>query len=289
MIKTIENNFGLVLLVFGILGFLVPQFFLPIKDFGDELMMFALFLGFLKLDFSEVTHLKENKLKMGMLILSYLVILPLAFFALSNGINEDLRLGVFILLAISSAMLCPLLAGLLRLKVLWVTVFVVFTSFLVPFTAPLLLKWCFGVTAEISMSMMILFLSKMVFIPALSAYFCRKWIPSIAENLKKQSGILGVVCMSVFLAILIAGNQVALEQSLFSPFAFQALVGLFILFFVLYFIGYFLPTKNTKERLTNSLMFGNMNNGLSILLVAEFFNPEVLLVVLLSEIPWVLA
>lgn len=218
-----------------------------------------------------------------------MILLPLLFFLLSVNINPDLRLGLFLLTVMSSAVVAPLLAGFLKLKTLWATVFVVSTSFLVPFTAPLLLEWCFGVNTEISFKIMLLFLSKIIFIPAMLAFICKKYLYAFSKQIKKTSGFLGVSCMSIFLAILIAKNQSSIEQNLFSTFALEILIGLFILFLTLFTIGYLAPARTQKEKLTNSIMFGNMNNGLAILLAAEFFSPEVLLVVLLSEIPWVLA
>ncbi len=289
MKKFIEEHFALFLFIAATTAYFYPALFLPVKNFGDEIMMLALFLGFLKLDFSEIRHLKANKIKLLGLIILYLLGLPLIFYVLTPALPEDIRMGLFLLTAMSSAIMCPLLAIFYRLQPLWATAFTVGTSFLVPLTVPLLIQWGFNLTTKIEFGLMFGFLSKIIFIPALAAYGFRRWAPKATKRITTVSNLLGVGCMFVFMGLLIAKNQPHIAEHLFSWFALQALVGLFITTFTLFAIGYMIPAKKTKERLTTSLTFGNMNNGLAILLAAEFFSPGVLLVVLLSEISWISA
>ncbi len=289
MLKIIERNFGIVLLIAGLVGYFFPIVFLPFKNFAAELLMFALFLGFLKIDFSEITHLKANWEKMIFWVIISLFLFPLFFYFISIPFDENLRMGLFLLAAISSAVMGPLIASILNLKIMWATVFVVLTSFLIPFSLPFLVKLGFGMVVEISPFSILLFLCKMVFIPAGLAFLFRRCGKTITEELKNNSGFLGTIGMVVFLGTVIADNQKQLSENLLSLFSLWALIAISLLFLARFCIGYFLPAKDIKEKLTNSLIFGNMNNGLAIILAAQFFAPQVLLVTLLSEIPWVLA
>ena len=203
--------------------------------------------------------------------------------------DESIRLGLFLLLAVSSAVMGPMLSELMGLRTILATVFTLFTSFLVPFSLPFLVALFFGVTVEISSIDMFYFLLRMILIPAVLGFICQRWFIKIFENLKKEAGVIGTLNMALFIATLIAVNQKVLAEGIFSSFGLESLVFLFIIYFLLYVVGYFIPGKDIQERLTQSMIFGNMNNGLVILLAAKFFSPTVFLVVLLSEIPWTLA
>jgi hypothetical protein len=73
-----------------------------------------------------------------------------------------------------------------------------------------------------------------------------------------------------------------------------SLQGLFIFFYVelifisLFIIGYFIPFFSSKIKKTNSLIFGNSNIGLSILIASKFFSPQILLIVFMGEISFIL-
>lgn len=288
-LKTIENNFGFLLLASAILAFLAPEYFLWGENLTDELLMFALFLGCLKINFREVLHLKNNTLKLILFALFNLVLLPIIFYFISPFPDLDLRLGLFLLLAISGAVATPLLASFLQLKILWAVAFVSLTSILMPFTLPILVKLFFGISLKVSLFEMILFLAKIIFIPLTLAIIFRRYLAKFTKKILKVSGFIGTLDMAVFLGILIAVNQPFLAENIFSLNSTYILAILFLLFLIRFLSGFFMPHENNKERWTNSLMFGNMNNGLAILLAAEFFSPQVLFVVLLSEIPWVVA
>ena len=289
LIKIVENNFGFLLSAFAILAFSMPQYFLWGENLTDELMMFALFLGCLKINFEELLHLKNNFKKLILFVLFNLVLLPSIFYFISPFLNQDTRLGIFLLLAISGAVVTPLVAGFLNLKILWSISFVTLTSVLMPLTLPILIKLFFSISLKISFLEMMIFLAKIIFIPALLIIFLKKYLPKTTNQILKVSGLIGAIDMSIFLGILVAVNQKFLALNLFTFDAILILGLLFLMFIIRFLIGFFMPYENKKERWTNSLMFGNMNNGLVILLAAKFFNSQVLFVVLLSEIPWVVA
>ncbi len=289
ILNSIERNFGIILLISAIFSYFFPQYFLWGRNFTDELLMFALFLGSLKIDFSEVFHLKKNFGKMIFFVLLNIAILPLIFYGISFGLNQEIRIGLFLLFAISGAVATPLLASFLRLNILWSTVYVVITSALIPFTLPLLVKILFNISIEIPILEMTIFLAKLVFIPATLAIILKRFFPKLTKNIIPFSGSIGSIDLAFFLAIIVAVNEKFLAENLLQISTLWILFLLFILFLFLFILGFYMPFKNKTERWTNSLMFGNMNNGLVILLAAEFLTEKVLLVVLLSEIPWVLA
>jgi len=289
LFKLIEGNFGLVLVVFTAFSFFFPQYFLWGENYTSLLLMLALFLGYIKIDFSEVFHLRKNLIKMITFVILNIIILPLIFYSLSFGIDQDIRIGFFLLFAVSGATATPFLASFLKLKILWPTIFVILTSALIPFTVPFLINSLFGISIEISVLEMSLFLFKIIFIPAIIAIFFRKFLPKITQSLFQVSGLIGTINMGVFLGIIIAVNQSFLLENLFHYTTIPLLIGVFLLFIFRFILGFYMPHKDKKERWTNSLMFGTINSGIIIILAAKFFSVQVLLVAILSEIPWVLA
>jgi predicted Na+-dependent transporter len=289
ILKIIEKNFGLGLVAFAVLSFLSPDIFLLGRNFIDESLMLGLFLGCLKIDFHEIIHLRKNFWKIILFAGISLILLPLVFYVVSFSFEPDFRIALFFLLAISSGVSVPLIASFLRLKTLWCTAFVVLTSMLVPFTLPVLTKLLFGVAVEISIFEMMLFLIKIVFIPLCLAFAVKKLFPKIIKKALVFSGAIGVLNLSLFVAVLIAQSHDLLRESFLQIETMQILIALFVLFFFRFSVGFLLPVRDKQERWTNSLMFGTMNNGLTILISAEFFGPKVLLITLLSEIPWILS
>jgi len=247
--------------------------------------MCTFFLGFLKIDLAEIIYLKNNKSRLLILIFFYLIVLPLLFFAVSGALNQEIRIGLFLIFASSAAMAAPILATIYRLNVLWSAAFAILTSLLVPFTIPFLVKICFKLNIEINTLEMILFLSKIILIPVISAFLTKKYLKKPVEKLKKISGFAGTITMALFIAILVAKNNMIIKENIYSIFTLQAILFLCAAFLALFIIGYFIPAENIKERLLNMLTFGIMNNGIVILLSDKFFSPVVFWVVLLTEIP----
>lgn len=289
MIKALEENFGWGLLASGVLGYFFPALFLWGQEWADEMMILALFFGFLKIDLADLFHLKQNILKMFCFVVGSLFILPSFFWLVTPFLEFEIRQGFFLQLVAPGAVVTPILASFFRLNILWCTVFLVSTSFLFPFTLPLLCGFFFKLELIISRWEMMLFLAKMIFVPALSAFIFRRFLKQQTTKILRISGLLGSGTIMVFLAIIIAKNQSLLAEYLWQSRSLFFLIGLFGLFALRFLLGFILPASSLRERWTNSLMWGNFNNGLMILIAAEFFGPTVLLICLLSEIPWVLA
>ncbi|TDM00202.1 MAG: hypothetical protein C4K58_02965 [Flavobacteriaceae bacterium] len=286
MFKFFENHFGSLLIFFGIIAYFFPFVFSPAKDIAAELLMFSLFLSGLKIKIEELVHLKQNKGKIVWLSLVYVVFLPLAFYLLTFFLDYHTRLGAFLIVATSGAVMSPLLASFYRLKILWTTAFVVITACMVPFTIPFLVKNLFDANYEVSMVELCVFLAKMVFVPSLLAFLVRRYFPNFVQKALPFTGGIGSMNMILFLSVLVSSNQATISQNLQNHQTLLKLGLMFFVFLSLYLVGYLVPAQDKEEKWTNCLMFGNMNNGLVVLLSSEFFPPEVMFMTLVSIVPW---
>ena len=62
---------------------------------------------------------------------------------------------------------------------------------------------------------------------------------------------------------------------------------LYLVFILLHIIGYMICLKQNKEnRIAVAIGAAYMNNGMAIVLAASYFKPEILVLMVLSEIPW---
>ncbi|MFB6320667.1 bile acid:sodium symporter family protein [Saccharicrinis sp. FJH54] len=287
--KKIEQNFGFWMLLFSVIGFLVPDLFSWGNSITDKLLMFSFFLGCLRIDFEEAVHLKSNWGKLILFTFLNLVVLPVLLYFITPFLNVETRTGLFLIMAACGGMLTPLIASFVGLNVLWAVVYVVISSSLIPFVLPLLVKLMFGINMEISGLDMILFLAKIVFPPALLAYVFRKYFSGLSDRFMRYSGTIGSINMSFFIAIVIAHNHAFLSEHLFQWDTIPLLLMMTFVFVIRYLTGYVMPAASKKERWSNALLFGVMNNGLIILFANNYFSEQVMFVTLLSEVPWILA
>jgi predicted Na+-dependent transporter len=62
---------------------------------------------------------------------------------------------------------------------------------------------------------------------------------------------------------------------------------LYLVFILLHIIGYIICPRETREnRIAVAIGAAYMNNGMAIVLAASYFKPEVLVLMVLSELPW---
>lgn len=287
--KFFEKNFGILLLTFAVLSFFIPTAFDWAKNLTDEMLMVSLFLGFLKIDFKEIFHLRNNIGKMIFFVLQSLILIPVTFYFITPYLDNDVRIGVFLLIGVSGALMAPLLASVFKLKVLWSAVFTIFTSVLMPFTLPFLVKAFFGISFEIDIFTMMIFLMKIIFIPLISAIICKHFFPKLIKKTIGYYSFIGILLTICFLGALIANNQETLSKNILNPETIPTVLILIATTFSRYLIGFLMPAADKQEKWTNSFMFGTTNNGIVILFAAQFFPEKVLFVLLLSEIPWITA
>ena len=282
----IQNHFGITFLALVCCALWRPNVFSPLQNHAENLLMGALFLGYLKIEFGEFSHLRANAIKIFALSIASITLLPICVFLLVFWLPLPTALGLTMIAAAPGAMMSPLIAGMWNLRVLWTSIYVIITSILLPLTFPYVILILFGSKIEISALDMSLFLAKMIIIPSVLAFVFKKISRTMAQKISDNSGAIGTLCIAFFVAIIVASNRDFLLMG-FSKLQTFASLGLMILLFLFCFcIGYLIPTQEKREKLTNCLMFGCMNNGIVIIVASKFFSPEVQLVLLLSEIPW---
>ncbi len=282
----IQNHFSTIFFVLVCLALWQPAVLSPLQLHAEKLLMGALFLGYLKIEFGEFSHLQANATKIVILSIASVTLLPVCVFLLVFWLPLSTALGLTMIAAAPGAMMAPLIAGMWGLRVLWTSIYVILTSVLLPLTFPYIILILFGSKIEISVLDMSLFLAKMIIVPSVLAFVFKKISRTMAQKTSDNSGAIGTLCIAFFVAIIVASNRNFLLDGFTQLQTFVSLGFMILLFLFRFWIGYLIPTQEKREKLTNCMMFGCMNNGIVIIVASKFFSPEVQLVLLLSEVPW---
>ena len=286
VLKYIETHFGTILIFMVSIAFILPHLLAPLQEYIDKFLMIALFLGCLKIDFDEFSHLKANIHRIVILSVASMLLLPFVVFGLTFWLPLPIALGVTMVAAAPGAMMSPLIAGMYNLRILWTSVYVIISSIILPVFLPYLIVFLFGSKVDFSILEMSLFLTKMILIPATLAFIFKKYFRKASDFTAKNSGFVGTLLITVFIAAIIAGNRDFLISSFSAQQTYIALITMILVFILRFAVGYYIPSSELRERLTNCMMIGCMNNGIIIIVANRFFSSDVQLVLLLSEIPW---
>ena len=138
-----KNDLILLLVIFCSMGAGIGfpnlgKVFLPYPLY---LMMFLLFISFLKIEFFEVLqNIKKTTSIILLLCLLKLLIIPVGLFFLAQAIWPEYALPVLLLSGISTGVVAPFVSVLLNATTSLVLMMVVISSLIAPFTLPALVE-----------------------------------------------------------------------------------------------------------------------------------------------------
>lgn len=246
------------------------------------------FFSALKINLKEIKDALQDKLILLLGIIFILIITPIFAYYFSLLIAPEIAISMLILFATPAGMATPFLCEICKGKYNLSLVLCVVTSLLAPISIPLLIKFILGTEIEVEFINIFLSLIKIILIPFVLAnvikyFFKKEKIVKIFPATKPISTILiGLIVMG-----LIAKNAEATKIALQEK-SVEYLIPLFIIFGLIHITSYFLFFwKNKQERIALSISFTYMNITLAIYLAGNFFNtPEIIIPIILAELPW---
>jgi BASS family bile acid:Na+ symporter len=280
----------LLLVVFSsmLAGVFFPHLGRYFQPYPFYCMMFLLFLSFLSLKLGAIGRTLRDHLSLTVWLTFFkLVALPVLIFFILKATYPRYATAGLLLSGVSTGVVAPFIATLVRSNGSLVLLMVVTTSLLVPFTLPLLVKVFVGRALDISLIAMMKMLSLIVFVPILAVEGCRKWFPGLLRVLLRcryptSLGIFAAINLGVFSkysgyfrqqpGLLVGASSVAL-----------ALGGM------LFLLGILCAWKaGPMDRLASAIAAGNMNNVLIIVFASHFFGPLEATVAAMYMIPFFL-
>lgn len=283
--KLVEKYFWIFLLAAIIFGLWLPVPFATPKFLPKLILGMMLFFVFLKIDILDVfDKIRDYKLMIYISAL-YMLIIPILFYLAIQIFDKQLALGILLLTAMPAGVSTPALADILKGNIALATSIAVVTQVIAPFTVPLLF-WIAGSKGlEIDKLNLFRDIAILVFLPLILAQFSKYYFPTMIkrnQHLLTSSNIL-LLFLFVYIVVSSQGNIILVNPiSLIWKTAI-----LYLVFLMLHFIGYISCYRKSKEdKIALSVTSAYMNNGLAIVLASAYFGSDILILMVLSEIPW---
>jgi bile acid:Na+ symporter, BASS family len=244
-----------------------------------------LFLVFLKIDAVAILdHVRNYKL---MLYISafYMFIIPLVFYFSTRIFDPELAIGMLLLTSMPAGVSTPALTDLLKGNAALSMSLAIITQLLAPFTVPLLfLMIDFG---GLSINKLLVFrdMALLVFVPMMISQVVKRYFPATIKRTQHLFTSANVLLLCVFIYLAFSSQR---EVLLDNPAGLIWKVAvLYLVFILLHIIGYMICYKRSREdRIAVTLGAAYMNNGIAIVLAISYFRPEILILMVLSELPW---
>ena len=269
------NDVILLLVIFSsmIAGILLPRFGSVFQPYPLYMMMFLLFLSFLSIKIDTVWQtFQHNSRAVLWLSLLKLIILPGAVYLLFRIFYPSYAVAALLLTGISTGVVAPFIASLVRADGALVLVIVVISSLMVPFTLPALVELLLGQTIEISFTGMVQMLCLIVFVPILVVELLRRLIPSVLESLMKWRFPVSLIIFAVINLGVFSKYARFFQQN--PLIIIEATIISIILGGIYLSVGFLVSWKEpVKNRLSSIICLGNVNNVLVIVFASEFFGP----------------
>lgn len=281
----IEHYFWIFMLTGLVLGLSIPVYNDNLMVLLELLLMIMLFMVFLKSDLVHILVEIKNYKLMLYLVCAYMILIPVVFFFTINLFDQKLAIGILLLTAMPAAVAAPALADIVKGNTVLATSITIVTSIIAPFTIPLIFRLLNFDQLSIDPWHIFRDLAIIVFVPMIISQIIRKYFAQTIHKKKHYLTPINIIILS-FMVYIVLGSQRDVVLSNTSEVVFQ-LAFLYLIFIMLHVIGYMLGYKHRKpNKITITIGAAYMNNGLAIVLAAKYFDPSILVLMVLSELPW---
>lgn len=285
IIKLSEQYFGIFLISGLTLGLIYPADTSFLLSMLKPFLMVMLFLVFLKTDVAQVFKKMKNYRQVTFLTLMYMVAIPVLFFLAINLFNQELAVAILLLTAMPAGAASPALTDIVKGNTALSTSIVIMTSIIAPFTVPLLI-WTLTIE-NLSIDPLLIFkdLATLIFLPMAASQFFKRYFPVMIGKSSHLFTSVNIILLSLTVYAIMGSQR---ETILNDPLKIFWQCGfLYIVFILLHVIGFLMGYKEDKEgKIATTIGAAYMNNGMAIVLAAIYFSPSILVLLVLSEIPW---
>jgi BASS family bile acid:Na+ symporter len=280
-----ERYFWLFLIIGIIAGMVFPVCNDLLMSLLKPFLMVMLFLVFLKTDISQIFHKMKNYRFMMFIVLMNMIVIPVLFYFPVKLLDDNLALGILLLAAMPAGVATPALTDLIKGNTALSAGIVIATSLIAPFTVPLLF-WVIGIN-DISVDPRVLFkdLSLIIFVPMILSQAIKHYFPQIIDRTNHLFTSVNVVILAI-LVYTVMGSQRDIILS--NPVNLIWHTGfLYLVFMLLHLLGFLMGySQDLEGKIATTIGAAYMNNGLAIVLAAVYFEPSILFLMVLSELPW---
>jgi predicted Na+-dependent transporter len=285
-VSFIQNHVGVVFCSALIAGLLFPVPWKEISSLLMPLMIFLLFLSFLQVDASHVvSECKRPWYLARHISLQYIFLPVLLFFGLRFGGFPTFATAVFLLSCMPAGLGSPVFTGIANGRIATSVVLSVLTHIIVPLSVPVLF-WAFADThVAVDTIAMGQKLAMIIGIPIVLAWVSRCYFSHIVVATKGYHKLFSIFALAAVAYVVIVPYSSTILHDVFT--VFPLLLAAYAFFAVLCVSSFLLSFGSIpEERIAIVVSRIYMNNALGIVLAAQFFGPDVTIIIILSEIPW---
>jgi len=282
----ISKRFWIFFVVAIVLGLVLPDVFWPLESLLGVLMFGIMFLSGLTVKLKDMKTIILKPWKIILFVVFSMVLAPIIFYFAVKLIDPQWAIAVLLLVAaptwIAAAALCSIVKG----NTGFTLASSVVTSVIAPLTIPLLVKFLVGTEVAFDLGYMMLSMSLYIVLPLVIAQVLIYFLPKVVEKYSKFYGPLIILFVMPMIAWPLGNNA----SEIFSMDLWDLVlinILLFVISGLLHSMGWFVFWKaKLVDKISGSISLGYMNLSLATVLAAQYFGPEVLIVVVLFELPW---
>ena len=282
----IEKYFWLFLIAGIFIGLWNPLSFRIFPAILPKLLLgMMLFLVFLKIDTLQILENIRNYKLMIFVSLFYMILIPVFFFFSFSIFNPDLAIGILLLTAMPAGVSTPALTDIVKGNVPLSMSLTIVSQMISPFTVPLLF-WMINMHGHsVDKLLMLKDMAIIVFLPMILSQVIKKYFPLVVKKTQHLFTSFNVILLFMFVYLAISSQR---NYILENPAGMVWKIAvLYLVFILLHIIGYLICFRQNKEnRIAVAIGAAYMNNGMAIVLATSYFKPEVLVLMVLSELPW---
>lgn len=249
------------------------------------ILWLMLFVVFLKIDALEILENIRNYRLMLYVTFVYMVAIPVAFYFLVKIFDPGLAIGIMLLTAMPAGVSTPALTDIVKGNIPLSMSLAIISQLAAPVTVPLLFWLIAGSTVPVNKMLLLKDIAILVFTPMIVAQIIKRYFSATIQKARHL-----FTSANIFLLVAFVYITLSLQRNVILDDPFGVLWEiciLYLVFIVLHFIGYFMAYKEKKENRTAiAIGAAYTNNGLAIVLAVSYFRPEILVLMVLSEIPW---
>jgi BASS family bile acid:Na+ symporter len=278
-----ERYLVIILFISIILGLAFPSQTAFLNSYITVFFALILFFTFLKVDLSKMVGYIRKPLLIAYILIIFLIVIPVVMFFLGIFITPETAVVFLLIFGVPPAATNAVLVGIFRGNVPLALLIKFLLYILAPFTLPFLTYYPAGSIITIDTFGLLLTMVQIMILPLIAAQLVKKLF-----NTKKAESCTSLVAI-VMLALLgmgIIGENAAFILSHPAGILFYMAL-LYPLFMGVGLISYYVAFwLGREDRKTLSISKTFMNGGLVLVLAAQFFGPEAVLIALANLIVW---
>ena len=286
MIKSfVENNFNIVLVLFVVIGLIVPGLENLPKASAMTLISIAIFFSCSRVTIDELRHI-SLKSAVYFYVCRFLL-LPLPLYYVALFFIPEYALGVFLVALLPVGASATAVAMVTRSNPSLALSGTIITNALAPFVLPVLLLTFAGSEAEIDVAKLFITLGVGIFLPALVYFSLARKVKRVRSFVSDHAQMYSTLCVGGMMMAVTAMERDYILNNLYEV-GFITFIGCLLFVILFGFSMLFARNMNIKDKQTYMICSGVNNTGIGVGLAILYFSPATILFAVIAEVPWTL-